>query len=121
MANKKDNIIYWIATGLLCAMAIMSAGMYIFNNQMVREMFSSLGYPTYIIYPLAALKTLGVISILSKKSKMLKEWAYAGFFFTFSLAISAHLVAQDGEFMGAAFALLLLIVSYVYDKKIFAK
>ena len=64
-------------------------------------------------------KILGVIAILSKQSRLLKEWAYAGFFFDFLLAISAHLNAGDGEFPLAVIALVLLLVSYVFDRKVF--
>ncbi len=116
---KTNKIIYWIATGLLCLMMLGSAGMYIFNHQAVSEIFKTLGFPVYIVYPLAVAKILGVIAILSKQSKMLKEWAYAGFFFDFLLAISAHLNVGDGEFIPGTVALILLLVSYFLDKKLF--
>ena len=118
MSNKRNKIIYWVATGLLTALMLMSAGMYIFNNDMVSEVFVKLGYPTYIIYPLAATKILGLIAILTKKSKNLEEWAYAGFFFDFVLAFSAHLVVNDGEFAAALIAIVLLLISYIYNKKL---
>ncbi len=93
---KIYKIIYWIATGLLSLMLLGAAGTYLFNHAEVAQAFQSLGYPAHIIYPLAAAKILGVIAILTKKSNILKEWAYAGFFY--------HLV---------------LAASYVLDKKIF--
>ena len=46
------KIIFYISTGLLTALMLMSAGMYFFNNAEVAKTFSDLGYPTYIIYPL---------------------------------------------------------------------
>lgn len=119
--DKVSRIIYWSATGLLSAMMVMSAGMYFFNNAMVTEMFSSLGYPTYIIYPLGIAKLLAVVAILTKKSHTLKEWAYAGLFYDFVLAASAHIMVNDGEFGGAVVAMVLLIVSYTYDKKVFPR
>lgn len=115
--SKRDKIIYWIATGLLSAMMMMSAGMYLFNNAMVSETFSNLGFPSYIIYPLAVAKILGVIAIVSNKSKALKEWAYAGFFFDFVLAAAAHLSISDGDHMGAIVATVLLFVSYFFGQK----
>ena len=120
MMERWNKIIYWIGTGLLSVMMLMSASMYILNHEMVSQTFTSLGFPIYIIYPLAILKVLGVIAILSRKSKFLKEWAYAGFFFDFVLALSAHWVVNDGEYMPAFVALILLIVSYRFDKKVFA-
>ena len=94
--------------------------MYLFNNEMVSEVFQSLGFPTYVIYPLAIAKILGIVAILTKKSKMLKEWAYAGFFFDFLLAFSAHAVVKDGEMLPSAIAAVLLLVSYFFDKKVFS-
>ena len=117
--EKRDKIIYWIATGLLTALMLMSIGMYFMKHAMVSETFMKLGFPTFIIYPLAIAKLLGLTAILTKKSQFLKEWAYAGFFFDFLLALSAHLVAKDGEFGMAAIAIVLLLVSRIYDGKVF--
>ncbi len=117
--EKRNKIIYWVVTGLLSAMMLMSAGMYFFNNEMVQETFTRLGHPTYIVYPLAIAKILGVIAILSKKSRLLKEWAYAGFFFDFLLALFAHLNVGDNEYMPSVVALVLLLVSRFYDGKVF--
>ena len=116
MNYKTNNIIYWITTGLLTGLMLMSAGMYLFNNDVIRVAFTKLGYPTYLIYPLAALKILGLVAIWTNKSKTLKEWAYAGFFFTFVLALAAHLYVKDGEFPPALVAILLLVTSYFSDR-----
>jgi hypothetical protein len=83
MMNKRDLSIYRIVTGLFSALMIMGAGMYFFNNEMAVAMFKSLGYPTYIIYPLGILKLLGLVAIWTRKSDILKEWAYAGYVFVF--------------------------------------
>lgn len=117
MSEKTVRIIYIVSTGLLTLMMIGSAGMYFFNYKMVSEVFTTLGFPTYIIYPLAIAKILGLIAIWTKKSQTLKEWAYAGFFFDFILASSAHIMINDGEFVGALVALVLLLVSYVSERK----
>ena len=93
--------------------------MYFLDHEMVSETFLRLGYPVYIIYPLAVAKILAVTAILTKKSDTLKEWAYAGLFFDFILAASAHIVAKDGEFAAAMVAAVLLLVSYWYDRKLF--
>ncbi len=117
--KNKDKVIYWISTGLLSFMMIMSATMYFVKNDMVSEIFVNLGYPIYIIYPLASAKILGIIAILSKKSSFLKELAYAGFFFNLLFAIFAHLMVGDGEFAPALFGIFFLIVSRIYDQKVF--
>ena len=118
MNQKRNKLIYLIATGLLTALMLMSAGIYFFNHEMVSETFSRLGYPTYIIYPLAIAKVLGLIAIWTKKSNTLKEWAYAGFFFDFVLALSAHLYVKDGEYAPALVAIILLVLSCLFEKKL---
>lgn len=119
MNNKRNKIIYLVSTILLTLlMAVGSAGNYIFNHEMVSEVFTALGFPTYLIYPMATAKILGIIAICTKKSQTLKEWAYAGFFFNLVLAIIAHLGVNDGGFAPALVGLVLLLVSYFSEKKI---
>ena len=118
---KTNKIIYWISTGLLSVLLLMSAGMYIFNNAMVSEMFTAFGYPTYIIYPLAIAKISGVVVLISQKQSKIKEWAYSALFFEFILAFFAHFMIGDGEQMGAVIAMLLLITSYIFGRKLFKK
>jgi hypothetical protein len=81
-------------------------------------MFEGFGYPTYIIYPYGVAKLLGLAAIWFIGNKILKEWAYAGFFFAFVLAFFAHVMIGDGEQIGAAIAMVLLVVSYIFSKKI---
>lgn len=111
---KKNKTIYWVVMGLLSAMVLMGAGMYFFNTPMVNDMFSQLGFPTYLVYPLGAAKVLAVIAILSNKHRLLRELAYAGLFYTFILAILAHVMSGVGSFVGAFIALVLLVASYMY-------
>ena len=118
MSLKQEKIIYYTSTGLLTSLMIMSVGMYLFNHEMMAETFTKLGYPSYIIYPLAAAKALGLIAIWTNLSNTLKEWAYAGFFFDFILALSAHLHIADGEHIPAIIALILLSISYYYSNKL---
>lgn len=113
---KATKIIYYISTALLTALMLFSAGMYIFNNAEIASEFQHLGYPIYIIYPLAIAKILGLIAIWSNYSKTLKEWAYAGFFYDFILAWSAHYFAGDGAVGFALPAIVILIISYASYK-----
>ena len=110
--------IYWAVTGLFSAMMLFSATMYFVQNDMVTEMFQKLGFPTFIIYPLAVAKILGVVAIVSNKSQTLKEWAYAGFFFDLVLAAAAHLNIGDGQFAPPLIVLILVIASYVLGREV---
>jgi hypothetical protein len=118
---KTNKIMYWISTGLLCTLFTMGAMMYIFNYPRAEGFFISLGFPTWIIYPLATVKILGPITILTRKSNFLKELVYAGFLFDATLAFFAHLMVSDGEYMFSIVALILTIVSWIYDRKVFGK
>ena len=98
---------------------IFSAQMYFLNHEAVSNAFNSLGFPTWLIYPLATLKILGLIAIWTKYSTFLKEWAYAGFFFDVVIALTAHLMAQDGGGMFAVAGIVFVTVSYVMDGKLY--
>ena len=117
--ERRNKIIYWVATGLLSAVMLMNVVVYVVQNQMTSDMFVSLGYPGYIVYPLAVAKLLGVIAILTRRSAVLKEWAYAGFFFDLVLAAMAHLYAQDGGFVAPIVMIILLLVSRIFEPRVF--
>ena len=95
---KLTKTVYWISTVIFCCIFLFSATMYFTKYEMVKGFFQSLGYPIYLIYPLATAKVLGIIAIITKKSRLLKEWAYAGFFFDAVLAAAAHFHAHQGRF-----------------------
>jgi len=83
-------------------------------------MFENIQFPTYLIYPMGVAKFLGIIVIWINKSNTLKEWAYAGFVFNFLLAISSHLNVNDGEYFGAVIALIFVIASCIYNRKVYS-
>eukprot|EP01132_Coremiostelium_polycephalum_P014763 gene14763-17892_t len=76
------------------------------------DLFQSLGYPVYLLSLLAIWKILGVVAVLLPKFPLLKEWAYAGFFFTTSGAIFSH-IAMAEPLTKTFPALLLLILTLV--------
>ncbi|WP_460219077.1 DoxX family protein [Psychroserpens sp. MEBiC05023] len=118
---KRDKIIFYVATGLLTLFMLFSVSMYFFKHEDVAKMFTSFGYPTYIIYPYAIAKLLGLVALWTPKFNALKEWAYSGFFFAFILAFFAHYMIGDGEQGGAVIALVLLITSYIFYKRLKSK
>ncbi|MEM9894843.1 MAG: DoxX family protein [Bacteroidota bacterium] len=117
--EKRNKIIFWIATGLMSALLILSSSLYFINLEDVQATFIKLGYNDRIVIPLAIAKILAVAAILSNKSKVLKEWAYFGLLVDFLLAIEAHLAIADGEQFGGIAALALWIISYFYNKKVY--
>ena len=109
---KGVKVGYWIATGLLSALMLGSAGAYLFKTADVGEVFLELGFPVFIVVPLAIAKILGVLAITLRRSSILAEWAYAGFFFDFLLALGAHLNAGDLEIQAVILAFVALGASY---------
>jgi hypothetical protein len=114
---NKDKIIYWLATGIVTLLMLFSAYQYIFNHAAIVGAFESLGYPSYLIYPLAVAKLLGLAAILSRISNLLKNLAYAGFLYDFVLALVAHLMAGDGGYLFALIATIAVIISFFYERK----
>jgi hypothetical protein len=117
MSNKSVKIIYLVTTSVLTLIVLMFTANSIFNSEIFMKRFASMGHPTYIIYPLTTAKILGLIAIWSNKSKTLKEWAYAGFFFVFILAMLAEIHAIDGEYVSSSTALVMLLISYTVWKR----
>jgi len=112
------KIVYWISTGLLTALMLFSSYNYFFNTEMITGFFEALNYPTYLVYPLAVAKLLGLVAIWTKLSSTLKEWAYAGFFYDTVLAAVAHLKAEDGAATFALVGIVLVLVSYFTEKRL---
>lgn len=117
--EKRDRIIYYAVTGLFTAHMLMTVGVYIFNHEMVSEMFASLGFPSGLIYPLAIAKVLGLVAIWTNKSRLLKELAYAGFALDFIMAAGSHAMAGDGGAIAPIVALIIAGISFYYHRKLF--
>ena len=114
---KTDKIIYWASTGLICAFMAMSCFMYFSKSPQLMESIKTVGIPYYFIVLLGIFKALGILALLFSKWNTLKEWAYAGFTFTFVGAVWVH-TATNTPFVGALVALALLAVSYIYWNKL---
>ena len=111
-AGKAGKIIYWIATVWL-SLGMLSTGIVqLLKVKEEVEFILQLGYPVYFLTLLGAWKILGVAALLVPGFPLLKEWAYAGFFFAMSGAIFSHL-AMGNPISDIAPPLLLLILTIV--------
>jgi hypothetical protein len=82
---------YWLAT-LLVAGELGLGGVWdIARIPAVRNLVTHLGYPSYFLVLLGTWKLLGAVALVVPRRPLLKEWAYAGAFFTYSGAIVSHL------------------------------
>ncbi len=117
----KFRILYYASTIFFTFILAMSAGHHLFSTEEVAQEFVRLGYPSYLVWPLGAVKFLGLVAIWSRKSKMLLGLAYAGFFYDLLLACFAQLMIGSGDIFLPLAALLLVIVSYFSQRRVFAK
>lgn len=98
--EKRNKIIYWIATTLLAVGMLGSGLSQIFQAKEMVALVAPLGYPTYFLYIIGVWKILGVIAIVVPGFTLLKEWAYAGFFFVMTGALVSHLASGDDSLKG---------------------
>ena len=109
----KRNIVYWGATGLVAIVALAAGISYLAAAPQAVENFRHVGYPQQLRVLLGLAKLAGAIVLLLPRLPLLKEWAYAGFTFTWIAAIVAHYLAADGKLLLPVVLLGLLAVSYV--------
>ena len=128
----KKHLPYYITTGLVALMTLGGASQYLtmqerivvaFSNEMTNGL-NAIGFPAWLIIPMGILKIFGVIALWAPMiPKWVREWAYAGLFFNFVLAIGAHVFnpinPNDSDWPGGAVALLLLCLSrfFLYKKE----
>jgi hypothetical protein len=77
------------------------------------ENFQHVGYPQQLRVLLGIAKVAGALVLLVPKLPTLREWAYAGFTFTWIAAAVAHYLADDGLFLLPVALLASLAVSYL--------
>lgn len=107
--TKRNKIIYWVATLWLSLGMVSTAIVQLMKNPTEVEMITKqLGYPVYILTIIGVWKLLGVVAVLMPRFSLVKEWAYAGFFFAMSGAAISHIIMHHG--MGDVFPSLLLLL-----------
>ena len=114
--TKRNKIIYWIATLWLSLGMVATGGVQLIKMKEEVDMFTRLGYPDYLLTILGIWKMLGVVAILIPKFPLLKEWAYAGFFFAMSGAVFSHAAMGDEakEFFGPILLIVLTVLSWYF-------
>jgi len=130
--TKRNKIIFWITT-IWLALGMLSTGtLQLFRAKAEGALappgvygITHLGYPVYFLTILGIWKILGVVAVLSPKFPLLKEWAYAGFFFVMSGAIFSHIAVGDSmsEIFPSLLLLILTVVSWYFrpeNRKIIA-
>jgi DoxX-like family len=123
--TKRDRIVYWTTTGIVCAVIVFS----ILNFTMFDHFpfpeggFVHLGLPNYFKVELTIAKIFGLAALLIPGvPAKIKEFAYFGFGITLVSAVIAHFSSGDARISVLFIAdplifLLLLSVSYFYFNK----
>ena len=108
------KITYWLTTGLVAALSLLAAFIYLSGSSQAVQGFAHVGYPQQLRVILGIAKLLGAIALVAPGLARVKEWAYAGFAFAWISAFVAHYLANDGAqaFMPLVL-LVLLVISYV--------
>jgi hypothetical protein len=128
--SKRNKIIYWVAT-LWLASGMVATGIQQLMKIPLDNVMSppgaygiaQLGYPLYFLNILGVCKILGVVALLVPRFPLLKEWAYAGFFFLLTGAIYSHIAVghSGGDLFPASLLLVLTVISWYIrpaDRKI---
>src|SRR5271154_3017452 len=122
--EKRKLIIYWISTALFCFGMLASGLQQLFHTKTMIDLITPLSYPLYFLYIIGTWKILGVIAILVPRFKLLKEWAYAGFFFAMTGALASHIAIHDPDIkgiLGPLFQAIFTVVSWYFrpaDRKL---
>jgi uncharacterized membrane protein YhaH (DUF805 family) len=89
------RVAYWIVTGLMAALMVLSAVPDVLVVPEAVEIFGHLGYPKYLLPFIGIAKLLGVLTVLVPGFRRLKEWAYAGLVFDLVGALYSHISVGD--------------------------
>ncbi len=101
MANDNRNIQkrkrrwYWATTGLLVFGMVLGGTAQFFGAKVNTDGFIHLGYPLYSMKIIGAWKVVGGVILVIPGFLLVKEWAYAGFFFLLTGAVISHLASGD--------------------------
>jgi hypothetical protein len=114
--EKRNKIIYWTSTALLSFGMLGSGIAQLLHTKEMDELITHVGYPLYFMSLIGVWKLLGVLAIVVPKFRLLKEWAYAGFFFLLTGALVSHLAVGDSgkAIMGPLFQCLFAVLSWYY-------
>lgn len=94
-AERRQRIWYWATTGLLAFGMFLGGFAQFIQAKFNTDGFIHLGYPLYSMKVIGAWKMAGAVVLLIPGFLLVKEWAYAGFFFLLTGAVISHIASGD--------------------------
>ena len=95
-SESTRTIAYWFTTLMGPASFVVGGTLFLSQGDQQVAVLAHLGYPAYLLYILGFWKWVGAVVTVVPGLPLLKEWAYAGFFFDLTGAAASHAFAGDG-------------------------
>jgi uncharacterized membrane protein YphA (DoxX/SURF4 family) len=99
VAMKLKLFGYWVATAVVAGEQLaggvtdlIHGGTRVVGGESIVLLMTHLGYPVYLLTFLGPASLCGAITLLVPRFPRLKEWAYAGIFFTYTAAVYSKAV-----------------------------
>ena len=113
MPTPRD-VVHRTADLITAASMAVAAGVYFTRSRFILRQFRKLGYPDYFPILLGVFKVLGSAALVLPVGRRAKEWAYAGFAFTFASAtVSQAATKHRAAAVAPVGSLAVLAVAYL--------
>ncbi len=117
MVKKIQIVVYWLATAYVLFLLGFSVWAYHVKHEMISGFFLALGYPSYLVYPLAYLKLTVIVIVVSHRYNDLRDMAYAAYFINMMMALVGHAMHGD-SYAHAALGGVCLVISYLLGNRV---
>lgn len=113
----KKHVVYWVLTACLATWLLLGGVTDIAGIPAVHEIMLTLHYPDYMLLILGPCKLLAVLALLYPKTRLLREWAYAGVTFDALGAFASHCAVHDTLPHSVAPLIMLAIAACSYAQR----
>jgi hypothetical protein len=113
---------YWVVTGLFSTIFLGSAIFGLLDLNGSKTEWARLGYPWWTFYLLTTAKIIGVLTIVSNRApRIVKDFAFAGFFYDLLLAGGAHLAKREVQVFLPLVVLVVWALAFFMDTQRFPR
>ncbi|WP_407572488.1 hypothetical protein [Deinococcus altitudinis] len=109
---------YLVAVSLFALLFVGSAVLTLVDTAGAYEEYRHLEFPTWLQYPQRLAKLLGVAAVLFSRSRVLKDFAFAGFLYNLLLALGALIAQHDSNIYRPLAGLALWCFAFVMDRRV---